>query len=62
LHSSQRDGFALTPSFVTLLYNELLHYRQFIFYYQSWLNKMVAKESELEEKDKQILKSELSDF
>jgi hypothetical protein len=26
------------------------------------LNKMVAKESELEEKDKQILKSELSDF
>lgn len=62
LHSSQRDGFALTPSFVTLLYNELLHYRQFIFYYQTWLNKRLGRESGLDEKDMKLLSSELSDF
>ena len=37
LHSSQWDWFALTPSFVTLIYNEILHYRQFMLYYHKWL-------------------------
>ena len=36
LHSSQWNKFALTPAFVTLLYNEILHYRMFLTYYQKW--------------------------
>ena len=60
LHSSQWDWLALTPSFVTLLYNEILHYRQFILYYQTWLNRKIDKENGVEEK--KLLSSELSDF
>ena len=39
LHSSQWDWFSLTPSFVTLFYNELLHYRQFVAFYKKFMNK-----------------------
>jgi len=42
LHSSQKDGFSLTPSFVTLLYNEILHYRQFVTFYQKWVDFTVS--------------------
>ena len=38
LHSSQGNKFALTPSFVSLLYNEVLHYRLFVMYYQVLLD------------------------
>lgn len=33
LHSSQWKWYSLTPSFVTLVYNEILHYRHFVAYY-----------------------------
>ncbi len=33
LHASQWTWISLTPSFVTLVYNELLHYRHFVSYY-----------------------------
>lgn len=33
LHSFKWSGLSLTPPFVTLVYNELLHYRNFVSYY-----------------------------
>lgn len=39
LHSAQWNGFSLNPAFVTLLYNEILHYRLFIQYYETWPHK-----------------------
>ena len=38
LHWSQWNGLSLTPSFLTLFYNELLHYRVFTSYYKYWLS------------------------
>ncbi len=40
LHAPQWNGFALNPAFVTLLYNEILHYRLFVEYYESRPNKL----------------------
>jgi hypothetical protein len=54
LHSSQWNGFSLTPSFVTLFYNEILHYRQFVDYYQMWLTKKM-KESQNDKDELTIL-------
>jgi hypothetical protein len=36
LHSSQWNGSALTPSFVTMIYNEILNYRIFVSYVDYW--------------------------
>ena len=36
LHSSQWNGSALTPSFVTMIYNEILNYRIFVLYVDYW--------------------------
>ena len=64
LHSSQRDGFSLTPSFVTLLYNEILHYRQFVTFYQKWLELKIAAmgESKTLEKTIRIYQSKITDL
>ena len=64
LHSSQWSGFSLTPSFVTLFYNEVLHYRQFMAFYEEWLEQKiqlmyVAGESE---KNVRIIESKVADF
>lgn len=61
LHSSQWKKFALTPSFVSLLYNEILHYRLFIMYHQLWVNEMEKKPG-LWRKDIDLLDSKISDF
>ena len=37
LHGSQWRWLSLTPSFLTLFYNELLHYRLFLAYYKDWI-------------------------
>jgi len=37
LHWSQWKWLSLTPSFLTLFYNELLHYRVFVSYYTNWI-------------------------
>ena len=55
LHSSQKKWFALTPSFVTLVYNEVLHYSQFMLYYKRWVERLERAENE-------GLYSELKDF
>jgi len=64
LHSSQRDGFSLTPSFVTLLYNELLHYRQFVTFHQRWLDMKVEAENRnrYQEKNVRMYQVKSSDF
>lgn len=54
LHSSQWNGFSLTPAFVTLVYDEVLHYRQFIQYYKYRL--------ELLNKEDLVKKAEFLDF
>ena len=61
LHSSQGDGFSLTPSFVTLFYNELLHYRSFVAYYQEWATAKMAK-NENSKKDARVFESKMLDF
>lgn len=40
LHGSQGDGVALSKSFITMCYNEVLNYRVFLSYYTSMLDKM----------------------
>ena len=64
LHSSQGDGFSLTPSFVTLFYNELLHYRNFVAYYQRWSDGRISSmaQNKDSEKDARILDSKMLDF
>ena len=64
LHSTQWDGFSLSPSFVTLFYNEILHYRQFISYYEYWMNKRieVMSEDKMLEKKVRIEQSQMKDF
>ena len=37
LHGSQWKWLSLTPSFLTLFYNELMHYRMFVSYYKNWI-------------------------
>lgn len=39
LHSSQWKWWALSPSFITLFYNEILHYKIFKTYIQYWTDK-----------------------
>ena len=39
LHSSQWKWWALSPSFITLFYNEILHYEIFKTYMQYWTDK-----------------------
>ena len=64
LHSTQWEWFSLSPSFVTLFYNEILHYRQFISYYEYWMNRrieMMAEDKMLEKKVR-IEQSQMMDF
>ena len=64
LHSSQWDGFSLTPSFLTLFYNELLHYRHFVAYYQEWAAAKISSIAQNKnfEKDARIFDSKMLDF
>lgn len=41
LHSSQAKWSALTPSFVTMIYNEIFHYQIFWIYMKYWAEKRV---------------------
>jgi len=64
LHSTQWEWFSLSPSFLTLFYNEILHYRQFISYYEYWMNKRIEMMSEdkMLEKKVRIEQSQMMDF
>lgn len=64
LHSSQRTWFSLTPSFVTMVYNEVLHYRIFKSYIQYWIDyKVSALEREKRlEKEIRIFEAKSLDF
>lgn len=64
LHSSQWNGFSLSPSFITLFYNELLHYRQFVSYYKNWVNAKIwlMSKNKMYEKEVKILQSKMEDF
>ena len=46
LHGSQWNGVALSRSFLTLCYNELLNYRVFVAYYTNMLRRMASAEKE----------------
>lgn len=64
LHSSQRDWFSLTPSFVTLLYNEMLHYRQFVAFHEEWLklkSEAMARDK-IQEKNVRMYQVKSTDF
>ena len=41
LHSSQLKWSTLTPAFVTMIYNEILHYKIFVIYMNNWVKKKV---------------------
>jgi hypothetical protein len=41
LHSSQEKWLALTPSFITMIYNEILNYNIFELYVQHWIDAKV---------------------
>ena len=43
LHWSQWTWWALTPSFITLFYNEILYYDIFKTYIQYWIDKKITK-------------------
>ena len=43
LHSSQAKWSSLTPSFVTMIYNEILHYQIFGIYMKYWTEKRVEE-------------------
>lgn len=45
LHSSQWLGSSLTPSFITMVYNEMLNYKIFETYMKYWLNAKINKVS-----------------
>ncbi len=63
LHDSQWNWFALTPSFVTLFYNEILHYRLFVAFYEKRLVQNYKTHwSNYTEKEMRVLQSEISDF
>lgn len=42
LHSSQWKWWPLTPSFLTLFYNEILHYNIFKIYIQYWIDQKIT--------------------
>ena len=63
LHSSQWKWLAVTPSFLTMIYNELLNYQQFIAYYTDWLrNKISTDNSNVDNNKKLIYNAMLNDF
>ena len=62
LHSSHWEGSSLTPSFVTMVYNEMLNYRIFQTYMKYWLNAKIenipsdsSKEEKVREYESQYL-------
>ena len=64
LHSSQVNGFALTQQFVTLLYNEIYNYYQFMMFYQKWLELKVEAmgRDKTREKKVRIYQGKSTDF
>jgi len=64
LHASQWHWPALTLPFLTLIYNEILHYRQFVTFYQNWLSLKIEAMwmNSTQEKNVRIYQSRLSDF
>ena len=64
LHGSQWNGFSLSKSFVTLFYNEILHYHQFVTFYKKWLDERVDLNSKdkTQEKNVRIWKSKIRDL
>ena len=52
LHASQWVWSTITPSFVTLIYNEILNYRVFEEYISKWIEKRsIVLEKQVDEKD-----------
>jgi hypothetical protein len=64
LHGSQWNWFSLSPSFITLFYNEILHYRQFVAFYEKWLEERVEVNSKdkAQEKNVRIWNSKIKDL
>ena len=64
LHGSQWNWFSLSPSFITLFYNEILHYRQFVTFYEEWLKEKVDLNSKdkAQEKNVRIWNSKIKDL
>jgi hypothetical protein len=56
---------AVTPSFLTMIYNELLNYQQFIVYYTDWLHNKISSDNANTDNDnnkKLIYNAMLNDF
>ena len=47
---------------MTLFYNELLHYRNFVAYYKKWAEARIRAESQTSEKDVRVFESKMLDF
>ena len=65
LHSSQWKWSSLTPSFVTLVYNEMLNYHMFQLYMNAWIEKKSEKMQNIagrQQKDVQRYLSKALDF
>jgi len=59
LHSSQWKWFSLTPSFITMFYNEVMSYRIFELYMNSWIDEKV-KEMTISKRDEKDIRKFLS--
>lgn len=63
LHSSQWEWAAITPSFVTLLYNEMVNYRIFQQYVNMWIKKKaLAMAGKFDERDINRFEGKSLDF
>ena len=64
LHSSQWKWFSLTPSFVTMFYNEIMHYRIFNLYAQYRIDSklLVMAGKNMDEKEIRIFEAKALDF
>lgn len=65
LHSSQAEWAAITPSFITLVYNEMMNYRVFQQYVKSWISeraKVMDKDEQRDKKDIKRFEEKASDF
>ena len=60
LHSSQWKWFSLTPSFITFVYNEIMNYRIFQLYINTWIEERTKELSD--EKDIRRVLSKSLDF
>ncbi len=64
LHSSQKKWFSLTPSFVTMIYNEILNYSIFKTYIQYWIEHKALSmyNSKIDEKQIRTFRAKSTDF